>query len=184
MDPGQTEIFLKERIEPLFREMHLKNTQVLLDILTFPLQKAPFKRVTSVWDKFNNETLLIISRRVFAKKIHSMSNRLDRLTSKDIRQLLNDWGDLPITSTPDIDYNCHPFITALNMQRMQLKNLTFQIENLDNLDSIVELMSEFEMNFLPDPLAKSFRTKQRDRTVIKTLRIKEIREYLNKGLPP
>lgn len=80
----------------------------------------------------------------------------------NIPELLSKWGDLPIDSSPGVDFNCHPFVTVLNMQRMQAMNLAYTVHSCSNLDEMSEL---FDMSFIPDPLAKAFRTRSREREV-------------------
>lgn len=57
---------LKNGICPLLDRLHPKRSEDLFDILTYPLQKKPYiidTGVDSVWNKYNLETLELISKR-------------------------------------------------------------------------------------------------------------------------
>lgn len=76
--------------------------------------------------------------------------------------------------------NGHPFVLALGMARMTVMNLSHEVHNAMTYE---EMSYCFELGYVPDPLAPSYRTKMRERELKKVGRILEIRDFLNKGLP-
>jgi hypothetical protein len=63
---------------------------------------------------------------------------------------------------------------------MKVMNLQHLLSNTLCLEDAIE---EIDESYVPDPLVRSFRTKERDRIHIKSKRIKEIRRYLTEGAP-
>jgi hypothetical protein len=154
----------------------------LLDIITYPNQQylPCFAGVGNRWKDWEVDEITLWEKRILVKNLSDQSLRLSELCYTDIREWLVKWGALPVDSNPGVDWNGHIFVTLLNVQRMKVMNLTHLISNSPCLEDVIE---EIDECYVPDPLVRSFRTKERERIHIKAKRIREIRKYLTEGAP-
>jgi hypothetical protein len=153
----------------------------LFSVLTYPgtnlarlIPKG--KSETSIWSRYSEEIILHRAKILILQNLREKADLYSqRIYSKTIGKLLEEWGDLPIGKGSGVNWNSHPFVTVLSYRQTEVMNLSIEIatvRTIEGLDSLVD------RGYVPDPWAVDYRRRAETRQLKKSGRILELLKHL------